>query len=63
MGLSEVPSVSTIDEGEAEHVKTGATSPLALVDEIQVIIPYDKIIVFREQEVPLQTTLVPSYTV
>lgn len=37
MGLSELPSVTTIAEGEADHIKTGATSPLALVDEIQVI--------------------------
>lgn len=36
VGLSELPSVSTIAEGQAEHIKTGSTSPLALVDEIQV---------------------------
>lgn len=36
MGLSEPPSVSTIEDGEAEHIKTGETSPLSLLTEIQV---------------------------
>lgn len=37
MGLSGLPAVTTIAEGEAGHIKTGSSSPLSLVAEVQVI--------------------------
>lgn len=36
-GLSDLPSASTLTEGEAAHIKTGAASPASLHSEIQVV--------------------------
>lgn len=37
VGLSELPSVTTVTEGEAAHIKTGTSSPDSLLPEVQVV--------------------------